>query len=240
MEKILRVGSSGPEVTDLQSLLNGQLVPSPRLRVDGIFGPRTRAAVVAFQRANWLITDGVVGICTFNALRGEEEFVVLRRPAKLVPQPDETTCWAASTAMLTNLSVPEVVTRAKAAGVDVTNGLPNDSNTKSFTNTQLFANTFGLTMLYPQSWIPSALATMLRAHGPLMMDTLWSASDYVAGAGSSGHMRVIAGMRGDSTGEAATTLLYDPWSPGIGKIESVLYGPLVRRDPASTYQIFYR
>ncbi len=47
-------------------------------------------------------------------------------------------------------------------------------------------------------------------------------------------------MRGDGTSEGTTILIYDPWAPTIGKIDPRIYGPLIRRDPATTYQIFYR
>lgn len=38
------------------------------VRVDGIFGVRTRAAVVRFQRSRGLVADGVVGRNTWAAL----------------------------------------------------------------------------------------------------------------------------------------------------------------------------
>jgi peptidoglycan hydrolase-like protein with peptidoglycan-binding domain/DNA invertase Pin-like site-specific DNA recombinase len=40
--------------------------------IDGLFGPRTEAAVVRFQRAAGVTSDGVVGPRTFNALREAE------------------------------------------------------------------------------------------------------------------------------------------------------------------------
>jgi hypothetical protein len=67
----LRSGSRGPAVTDLQIRVNRWLTAEGRqpLVVDSIFGPRTRAAVVDFQRANNLTPDGVVGPRTWEVLR---------------------------------------------------------------------------------------------------------------------------------------------------------------------------
>lgn len=64
----LSQGSRGPEVRTLQTKLNEQLFPRPNLAVDGIFGPLTRAAVVAFQRQAGLAQDGIVGPRTRAAL----------------------------------------------------------------------------------------------------------------------------------------------------------------------------
>ena len=58
----LRLGSRGSDVVDLQRLLG--------IAADGIFGPGTRAAVVAFQARNLLAADGVVGGQTWAALGG--------------------------------------------------------------------------------------------------------------------------------------------------------------------------
>ncbi|MDY7231808.1 peptidoglycan-binding protein [Hyalangium rubrum] len=62
----LREGSKGPAVTDLQNKLKAAgFNPGP---VDGAFGPKTKAAVVAFQRAQGISTDGVVGPQTWGKL----------------------------------------------------------------------------------------------------------------------------------------------------------------------------
>jgi len=68
----LRSGSRGPFVTVIQTELNriGRNYPAiPRIpEVDGIFGPRTEAAVRRFQEIFDLEPDGVVGKATWYAL----------------------------------------------------------------------------------------------------------------------------------------------------------------------------
>lgn len=70
MRPILRLGSFGTDVRDLQGLLNGRPSTLPRLDVDGAFGPRTGARVREFQASQRLSADGVVGNNTWNALLG--------------------------------------------------------------------------------------------------------------------------------------------------------------------------
>jgi cell wall-associated NlpC family hydrolase len=59
---LLRQGSSGPEVSRIQSELG--------ISADGVFGPATKAAVIAFQQRNGLLVDGIVGPQTRGALGG--------------------------------------------------------------------------------------------------------------------------------------------------------------------------
>ncbi|MDR7871210.1 MAG: LysM peptidoglycan-binding domain-containing protein [Tissierellaceae bacterium] len=62
----LRLGSTGPAVTDLQRrLLSFGFNPGP---IDGIFGNQTQSAVIAFQRSRGLVVDGIVGVQTWTAL----------------------------------------------------------------------------------------------------------------------------------------------------------------------------
>lgn len=63
---ILREGSSGSAVIDLQQRL--QRAGFSPGSIDGSFGPATKAAVIAFQRAKGLSADGVVGPATWAAL----------------------------------------------------------------------------------------------------------------------------------------------------------------------------
>lgn len=68
----LRRGSSGPNVVVVQTALNriSQNYPAiPKIPVvDGIFGSRTEAAVVAFQQIFNLTPDGIVGRATWYAI----------------------------------------------------------------------------------------------------------------------------------------------------------------------------
>lgn len=68
----LRRGSSGPFVVVIQTELNriAQSYPAiPKLdSVDGIFGSRTEASVIAFQRIFGLTPDGIVGKATWYEL----------------------------------------------------------------------------------------------------------------------------------------------------------------------------
>ncbi|WP_407311225.1 NlpC/P60 family protein [Desulfosporosinus sp. SB140] len=65
-DTLLRIGSKGPDVVQLQTQLNylGYNVGT----TDGIFGSKTQGGVVAFQKAKSLSVDGVVGPITANAL----------------------------------------------------------------------------------------------------------------------------------------------------------------------------
>lgn len=63
----VRQGSKGATVSDLQRrLASAGFNPGP---VDGVFGPKTRAAVVSFQKAKGLQQDGIVGPKTWGALK---------------------------------------------------------------------------------------------------------------------------------------------------------------------------
>jgi len=64
----LRQGADGPGVEHLQALLKAA---GQDVTVDGDFGPGTRRAVIAFQAAEKLEPDGVVGKGTATALQGK-------------------------------------------------------------------------------------------------------------------------------------------------------------------------
>ena len=68
MAKVLRVGSQGDEVMDLQS---GLAAMSIECDIDGIFGPNTERAVKHFQAAFGLDADGIAGPKTIALLEEE-------------------------------------------------------------------------------------------------------------------------------------------------------------------------
>ena len=65
-QPMLRTGSRGDAVRKLQELLNAKGYTCGS--VDGIFGSKTKAAVLAFQKANGLAADGIVGPLTWGKL----------------------------------------------------------------------------------------------------------------------------------------------------------------------------
>jgi peptidoglycan hydrolase-like protein with peptidoglycan-binding domain len=87
----LKQGGCGPEVEHLQRQLHAAGFYEGKL--DGVFGVKTKAAVMAFQRARGLEVDGIVGPRTWAALdtrRGSGLRPILKRglcePAVVVLQ----------------------------------------------------------------------------------------------------------------------------------------------------------
>ena len=68
-DPLLRLGSEGSDVRQLQAALNEAI--DAGLAVDGDFGPATETAVKAYQRHAGLDDDGIYGPATAAALTGE-------------------------------------------------------------------------------------------------------------------------------------------------------------------------
>ena len=64
---LVKQGSQGHPVPALQYLLRARGHP---VTVDGIFGPKTEAAVENFQTADQIMVDGVVGPQTADGIVG--------------------------------------------------------------------------------------------------------------------------------------------------------------------------
>lgn len=75
---------TGTQVVTLQRLLRKHAMP---IRVDGVYGPETAAAVRSFQRVHRLAADGIAGPATYTALRRKPPLVRLARRVWLQQPP---------------------------------------------------------------------------------------------------------------------------------------------------------
>ena len=62
---LLKLGATGAYVKSAQTMLNNH---GAKLVIDGVFGPATRTAVIAFQKVKGLVADGIIGDATWAAL----------------------------------------------------------------------------------------------------------------------------------------------------------------------------
>ncbi|MCI5771685.1 MAG: peptidoglycan-binding protein [Clostridiales bacterium] len=98
---ILSKGDRGEEVKRLQRRLNELHYNAGT--ADGVFGKQTREAVIAFQKANGLKTDGVAGPATQKILYESTGVVTARPTATASPTP---TVVPGPTAVPTTVNVP--------------------------------------------------------------------------------------------------------------------------------------
>lgn len=86
----LQQGSRGQKVRQLQYLLQvvAEYVPTiPEISQDGIFGPATQAAVIAYQNFAGLTPDGIVGPATWNSLYRRVAGIIGSEPASSFQYP---------------------------------------------------------------------------------------------------------------------------------------------------------
>lgn len=242
MPATLRNGSLGFDVAVLQVHLNIKAPPSPKLKVDGAFGPRTQAAVAAFQRGKGLTPDGVVGLQTHAAMTQGLALQTVNHNVTHMAQPTPTTCWATSTAMMICSTVAAVRARTPADMVASDGGLLNSSESQQavVTGTR-YGNLHGLSCHPPMSWNVASLVAALR-RSPLMFDMLWKSAEYAKGSGSPGHMVVASAVVSDNApaGTGTHLLILDPWPPNVGKLYWVEYQQWIREVPTRTYRVFER
>jgi peptidoglycan hydrolase-like protein with peptidoglycan-binding domain len=238
----LRRGSQGAAVTELQCKLNLNVSPGPQLTPDGIFGPKTEAAVIAFQKANKLTPDGIVGPLTQAELNKGPAVTYKIWPIKHQAQPTNTTCWATSTAMMNSTTVPLVIAKTPNDMIASDGGLLNSSESDQAVVTgQRYGDIHGFRCHAPMSWSVGGFVNAIK-RSPLMIDMLWRSSDYTAGKGSPGHMVVVAGVISDGNPTGMGTLVYvlDPWAPHVGKKSWETYYNWVNDVPTRTYRVFER
>lgn len=92
-EPVLRPGSTSPAVTTLQQHL---LTAGAKLNADGVFGPKTRQAVVLFQKAAGLTPDGIVGPKTWASLKGDSVTIPVEAASEQKGQPQQPTALVAA------------------------------------------------------------------------------------------------------------------------------------------------
>lgn len=242
MPATLRNGSRGFDVAVVQTQLNTRSSPSPGLDVDGAFGHFTQAAVVAFQRWAGLTPDGIVGLRTHAALAQGLTLGTANHGVTHIKQPTPTTCWAASTAMMTRSTVAAVRAKTPPNMIAADGGLLNSSESDQavVTGTR-YGNVHGLRCHAPMCWSVAALVDALR-RSPLMFDMLWSSTEYTAGRGSPGHMIVVSAVVSDNnpSGSGTHLLVLDPWPPNVGKTSWVEYRAWINEVPTRTYRVFQR
>jgi len=242
MSTTLHQGSTGFDVAVMQLQLNLKNTAARPLRVDSGFGPLTRAALVAFQSRNGLAADGIAGPRTHAALAQGLNISAVHHAMTHIAQPTDTTCWAASTAMMTRSTVSAVQAKTPADMVGSSGGLRNSSGSdQAIVTGSRYGAIHGLCCHAPMSWsVPGLIAALRRS--PLMLDMLWDAKEYTAGHGSPGHMVVVSAVVSDNNPAGAGTYLFvlDPWPPHRGKVSWVEYGQWMREVPTRTYRVFER
>lgn len=80
--ELLKVGSSGPEVAEMQRLLIKAGFSVGAAGADGIFGEGTENAVKRFQESRGLAADGIIGPDTKNALKSNSGSKLLKVGAR--------------------------------------------------------------------------------------------------------------------------------------------------------------
>lgn len=201
---IIHAGSRSLQIPLVQRLLNKKGA-TPPLAEDGIYGPLTRAAVIAFQRRQTLTPDGVVGPVTWNRLGLT---IDIQHQVRLVPQPTGMTCWSASASMiLGNMSVGPGHANIPGGGL-----APDPANVRTF------ADGLGWRMHYPQSWSVSGLAGIMRRK------PVWAVGGGAAGGGWL-HAIVFSGLWSDGAEDGSGTMLrvHDPWPPNVGSVYARFY-----------------
>jgi peptidoglycan hydrolase-like protein with peptidoglycan-binding domain len=122
---MLSTGSEGRQVQLLQEALGS-------IKVDGIFGPETEAAVRAFQTSRGLTVDGIVGPITSSALRGRTALSSVQSVT-----PGETSSSASSQSESSPTSEPSPT--SITADVASTTGAAQDTGENATSSTEATA-----------------------------------------------------------------------------------------------------
>ncbi|MFO0341088.1 MAG: papain-like cysteine protease family protein [Acidobacteriota bacterium] len=215
-------GSRGFEVAYLQRLLN--LRSGAALREDGLFGPRTRRALEAWQSSTGRPRTGSAGQAEFQQLGMQTCF---EHPVVLVGQPTSTSCWSAAMTMMrgSNRSIGP-----GAASLGALGGLQSSRQ-----NVETFARQNGLRVLSSMTsyGVPQLCGWLSR--GPVL----------AIGAGHIGprafsHACVLSGIISDHNPNGSGTVIriHDPEPVGIGSIGWAWFGGATQWTPVASYELF--
>ncbi|MCP4857141.1 MAG: hypothetical protein GY903_21880 [Fuerstiella sp.] len=112
----ISIGDFGEIVEALQRTLNARLDPSPRLSIDGDFGPATQAALIRFQESKKLQPTGIAGPESWKSLSP------LITESSPVPQPEVVNQQTLPTEPADQLNGPPIVSCKAWAIADGTTG----------------------------------------------------------------------------------------------------------------------
>lgn len=148
----------------------------------------------------------------------------------LVPQPDNHTCWAASSAMVlsywhdvdTSMSNPPY--GAKDIEQMVGNGIPSCDTSKGLkpADTKQVGDLLGLSFDFPMCYGVSGFASLLQDKGPLVFIR-------ASMGGKGAHAIVVIGMNGDGTPDGTTVETLNPDPEGVGAAQNVTFSDLMSR-----------
>lgn len=220
MNRLLRVGSRGGAVADLQNRLNAALSLSPPLETDGIFGAKTAGAVRRFQSEHPpLAVDGIVGPNTFSAISALVIKVATElNKIHLIPYRPATShqlCWASATGMLTGQDTTHVFNRTPQAMKEYDGSLTTyETFQQGYALGRAFALVHGIACLDTSSkWTADQLRTYIL-DSPVICDLLWRDSGPMAG--KMGHWILLVGVSG--SGDGMNLTIWDPMPAGQGRL----------------------
>jgi hypothetical protein len=241
----LKLGSKGPAVTELQTLLENKLLPAHRkylgatghLEITGVFDEDTKECVIDFQINAKLKNDGKVGPNTWRALKGLENFNAYQEP-KHVHDGGGFHCWAACTAMLKGITTKDLT---PVPNVDFEQlgsqlgGLGNDPS-----NVAKFAAGHGFEFKQAANWKCVELCHKVNLFGRLALNIRGVTSLLTRSPNpDDSHWVILAGLRGDGTPKGTTLYLMNP-SVVENNCQVVhTYSYLKSEYPQLTHQVMY-
>lgn len=220
--RTVQEGARGFEVVYLQRLLN--LRGGAGLREDGAFGPRTRAALTAWQQSQGMPGTGTADGTVFRRLGLQSE---KEHPVRLMGQVTGTSCWSAAMSMArgSNQSIG-----AGGARLGSTGGLVTSRD-----NIETYARENGMRVL-----------SAMRSYGVGELVGWLSRGPLVAiGAGHIGtrafsHACVLSGIYSDMNpnGQGTVIRIHDPEPVGQGSIGWAFFGGATQWTPVVRYELF--